>query len=142
MNINSNIFFDTNRRNRAYFSFGGGAGMANIKFQNNNIQQNLTLGLNAIAQFNVRITDFLTIYAKYKYSYFLGRDYKLTNPVNMQTHYFLPGGQEISGVEASFIQSLQGATNNTDTVHVPTQNNFHLNSFGIHFLGVGAKLFF
>jgi hypothetical protein len=81
--INFNMFFDTNRRHRIYFSLGGGIGPTFINFQNQNINGDVTINYNAIFQLNLRLSDHILIYGEYRYTFVQGRDYSLTKPITV-----------------------------------------------------------
>jgi hypothetical protein len=115
MGLNGNIIIDTDRRRRMYFSLGAGAGFANISFKDSNIKPSITFSYNAFLQFNFRINKTITIYARYKYINYLGKDFSVKDPIQM------------TGESSS---------------RILTENQFSMNSFSVNTVSAGIRIYF
>jgi hypothetical protein len=120
--INFNMFFDTNRRHRIYFSLGGGIGPTFINFQNQNINGDVTINYNAIFQLNLRLSDHILIYGEYRYTFVQGRDYSLTKPITV----------------VNYASTDTPALADNRSI---TKNSLSLDSFAIHTFFVGARIY-
>ncbi|MEN9782245.1 MAG: hypothetical protein RL208_395, partial [Pseudomonadota bacterium] len=120
--INFNMFFDTNRRHRIYFSLGGGLGPTFINFQNQSINGDVTINYNAIFQCNVRLTDHILVYAEYRYTFVQGRDYSLSKPITVVNY---------ASTDTPALADNRSIRN----------NSLSLDSFAIHTFFVGARIY-